>query len=64
MSIEENKAVAWLVRNGVVDFQLWNDKEMAYRVAAEQQKKHDLSGSLAAFHVVPLYETPPKLKPL
>ena len=52
----KNKPVAYEVRNGLVSFQIWSEKEMADRVAAEQQKRHDLSGSLAAFHVVPLYE--------
>ena len=53
---QENKPVAWAVKNGVCHFQIWYEKDMADRVAAEQQKRHDLSGSLAAFHVVQLYE--------
>lgn len=55
--MEDATPVAYEVRNGLVGFQIWYEKDMADRVAAEQQKRHDLSGSLAAFHVVPLFET-------
>ena len=55
MNYDENP-VAYAVKNGVVHFQIWYEKDMAERVASEQQKRHDLSGSIAAFHVVPLYE--------
>ena len=55
MKHDENP-VAYAVKNGVVHFQIWYEKDMAERVASEQQKRHDLSGSIAAFHVVPLYE--------
>lgn len=46
---------AWIVKNGLVDYQLMGSKEQADALAAHKQKDHDLSGSLAAFNVQPLY---------
>lgn len=46
--------VAWMVRNGCADYQLMCSKAQADALAAEMQKRHDLSGSLASFVVCPL----------
>lgn len=57
MSDEQNP-VAWMVRDGVVDYQLVKRKEQADHLVAELQKRHDLSGALAAFNAVALYAHP------
>jgi len=54
----EQKPVAWMVRDGVVDYQLVKRKEQADHLVAELQKRHDLSGALAAFNAVALYAHP------
>jgi hypothetical protein len=61
----EQKPVAWMVRDGVVDYQLVKRKEQADHLVAELQKRHDLSGALAAFNAVALYAHPvPTRQPL
>ena len=47
--------VAWVVMNGVSKYQVCGAKAPADALCSEMQKRHDLSGSLAAFHVLPLY---------
>ena len=54
----EQKPVAWMVRDGVVDYQLVKRKEQADHLVAELQKRYDLSGVLAAFNAVALYTHP------
>jgi hypothetical protein len=54
----EQEPVAWMVMNGVCNYQLCWSKKQADALCAEMQKQHDLSGSLAAFHVAPLYTAP------
>ena len=57
--------VAYYVMNGAALFQLFRSKSQADALAYDLQKRHDLSGSLAHFHVVPLYTRPqPKREPL
>ena len=51
----EPRPVAWMVRNGWVEYQLVGNKKHADAIAADMQKRHDLSGSLAAFRVFPLF---------
>ncbi|MGG5541918.1 hypothetical protein P4G95_08955 [Burkholderia vietnamiensis] len=53
------EAVVWIARNGVSIEAFFRSKGAAESYAAEMQKSHDLSGSLAAFTVEPLYTTPP-----
>jgi hypothetical protein len=55
MMSDEQNPVAWMVRDGVVDYQLVKRKEQADHLVAELQKRHDLSGALAAFNAVALY---------
>lgn len=64
---QEQEPVAWMVMNGVCNYQLCGSKHQADTLCTEMQKRHDLSGSFAAFHVSPLYPTPqpaPALQPL
>lgn len=49
---------AWMIMNGVCSYQLMGSKKQADALCAELQKRHDLSGSFSAFHVVPLYLHP------
>ena len=51
--------VAYQVRNGLVDVAIYQQLIDAENYANDQQKRHDLSGSLAHFCVVPLYTSPP-----
>lgn len=51
--------VAWMVKNGFVCSMIYRSKKDADNYAADQQKRHDLSGSLASFCVIPLYTAPP-----
>ena len=61
----EQEPVAYYVMNGAALFQLFRSKSQADALACDLQKRHDLSGSLAHFHVVPLYTHPqPKRQPL
>jgi hypothetical protein len=69
-AISEAEPVAWMVMNGVCSYQLCGSEKSAIHLRDEMQKRHDLSGSLAAFHVRPLVygDTHPaqqaKLQPL
>ena len=60
----EQEPVAYYVMNGAALFQLFRSKSQADALAYDLQKRHDLSGSLAHFHVVPLYTHPQPRKPL
>ena len=61
----EQEPVAYYVMNGAALFQLFRSKSQADALAYDLQKRHDLSGSPAHFHVVPLYTHPqPKREPL
>ena len=55
--------VAWVVMNGVSKYQVCGAKAPADALCSEMQKRHDLSGSLAAFHVLPLYTHPAQSVP-
>ena len=55
----EPEPVAWQVRNGWASVAIYQRQIDADNYAADQQKRHDLSGSLASFCVVPLYTAPP-----
>lgn len=55
----EPEPVAYQVRNGWVNIALYERQIDAENYAKDQQKRHDLSGSLAYFCVVPLYTAPP-----
>ncbi|HEF4749713.1 TPA: hypothetical protein SAO13_003717 [Burkholderia multivorans] len=50
--------VAWAVYNGWSRICFYMTEEDARDHAQKAQKNHDLSGSLAAFRVVPLYTAP------
>ncbi|WP_261533330.1 hypothetical protein, partial [Burkholderia multivorans] len=52
------KPVAWAVYNGWSRICFYMTEEDARDHAQKAQKNHDLSGSLAAFRVVPLYAAP------
>ncbi|PRH46392.1 hypothetical protein [Burkholderia multivorans] len=52
------EAVAWAVYNGWSRICFYMTEEDARDHAQKAQKNHDLSGSLAAFRVVPLYAAP------
>lgn len=56
--LKQQEPVAWMVRNGVVDHQLFWSKQQADALCAEMQKRHDLSGSHARFSVAPLHAAP------
>ena len=58
----DQEPVAWCVMNGVSRYQLLKTKVVADALAAEMQKRHDLSGSIAAFHVKPAYTHPQDLR--
>lgn len=51
----QQEPVAWMVYQGVSPYQLCGSEKHAKAVAAQNQKDHDLSGSLASFRVKPLY---------
>lgn len=53
-----DEPVAWVVMNGLSKYQVCGAKAPANALCSEMQKRHDLSGSLAAFHVQPLYTHP------
>ena len=55
--------VAWFVMNGVSKYQICGAKAPADALCYEMQMRHDLSGSLAAFHVLPLYTHPAPTMP-
>lgn len=56
---QQAEPVAWEVRNGVVTHDFYKTAEDAEEVARDMQKSHDLSGSIAAFNVRPVYAQPP-----
>ena len=56
--VVEQEPVAYYVMNGSALFQLFRSKSQADALAYDLQKRHDLSGSPAHFHVVPLYIRP------
>ena len=61
----EQEPVAYYVMNGAALFQLFRSKSQADALAYDLQKRHELSGSPAHFHVVPFYTRPqPKREPL
>jgi hypothetical protein len=53
-SVVQQEPVAWMVMNGACSYQLCGSEKSAIHLRDELQKRHDLSGSLAAFHVRPL----------
>lgn len=55
---QATKPVAWAVYNGWSRICFYMTEEDARDHAQKAQKNHDLSGSLAAFRVVPLYAAP------
>ena len=59
----EQEPVVWQVLNGVCHAGVRSTESLAKDAAAGMQKTHDLGGSLAAFHVRPLYTSPPASKP-
>ena len=54
----EAQPVAWAVYNGWSRICFYMTEDDARDHAQKAQKNHDLSGSLAAFRVVPLYAAP------
>jgi len=54
----KGEPVAWAVMNGLSKYQVCGSKKSADALCAEMQKRHDLSGSFAAFNVQPLYTSP------
>lgn len=65
-ALEVIEPVAWMVRNGVVCHEIFRSQIDAEVEANAQQRRHDLSGSLAAFNVQPVYtaQQPQERKPL
>ena len=57
-SAELGEPVAWQILNGVCHAGIRSSESLAKEAASGMQKTHDLGGSLAAFHVRPLYATP------
>ncbi|UIY58158.1 hypothetical protein [Burkholderia cepacia] len=57
-SAQTDEPVAWAVYNGWSRICFYMTEEDARDHAQKAQKNHDLSGSLAAFRVVPLYAAP------
>lgn len=55
----EPEPVAFQVRNGWASVAIYQRQIDAENYAKDQQKRHDLSGSLTSFRVVPLYTVPP-----
>ncbi|WP_261547351.1 hypothetical protein [Burkholderia multivorans] len=55
---QASEPVAWAVYNGWSRICFYMTEEDARDHAQKAQKNHDLSGSLAAFRVVPLYAAP------
>lgn len=60
---QQQEPVAWQILNGVCHAGIRSTEDLAKEAAAGMQKTHDLGGSLAAFHVRPLYTSPPASKP-
>ena len=59
----QQEPVLWQILNGVCHAGIRSTENLAKETAAGMQKTHDLGGSLAAFHVRPLYTSPPASKP-
>lgn len=57
-SAQTEEPVAWAVYNGWSRICFYMTEDAARDHAQKAQKNHDLSGSLAAFRVVPLYAAP------
>lgn len=57
-SVPRPEPVAWLVVNGVSRVGLFKTAVAAEAYAEDHQRRHDLSGSLAALRVKPLYAEP------
>ncbi|CAJ2836655.1 hypothetical protein [Burkholderia pseudomallei] len=57
-SAQTDEPVAWAVYNGWSRICFYMTEDAARDHAQKAQKNHDLSGSLAAFRVVPLYAAP------
>ncbi len=60
---EQQEPVAWQILNGVCHAGIRSTEDLAKEAAAGMQKTHDLAGSLAAFHVRPLYTSPQPAQP-
>ena len=60
---QQQEPVLWQILNGVCHAGVRSTENLAREAAAGMQKAHDLGGSLAAFHVRPLYTSPPASKP-
>ena len=56
---QQQEPVLWQILNGVCHAGVRSTENLAKEAAAGMQKTHDLGGSLAAFHVRPLYTSPP-----
>lgn len=57
--VQEPEPVAWDVFHGVCHHSTHGTESSAKAMAAEMQKNHDLSGSIAAFSVKPRISNPP-----
>jgi hypothetical protein len=57
-TLAQQEPVAWQILNGVCHAGIRSSESLAKEAASGMQKTHDLGGSLAAFHVRPLYATP------
>ncbi|WP_146124070.1 hypothetical protein [Burkholderia multivorans] len=51
----DKRCVGWAILNGVCVVDFSRDRAEADRTACEMQRSHDLSGSLAYFHVEPVF---------
>jgi len=51
----DKRCVGWAILNGVCVVDFSRDRAEADRTACEMQRSHDLSGSLASFHVEPVF---------
>ena len=60
---QQQEPVLWQILNGVCHAGVRSTENLAKEAAAGMQKTHDLAGSLAAFHVRPLYGQLPASKP-
>lgn len=57
-ALKAQEPVAWAIKNGWALDGVERSEKQARLVADERQKSHDLSGSLAAYRVEPLYARP------
>ena len=60
----QQEPVVWQILNGVCHAGIRSSEYLAKEAAVIMQKTHDLDGSLAAFHVRPLYTCLQARKPL